>query len=440
MFQQTSSDSSGNPPAPRQSRRSFLATSGAATAGVAGVFAAQLAGIRQSVAAVSQQVESVSEDRFATLAKQYSVADSVNYLNHAAIGTIPRPVQAAFQQYVELCESNPWLHIWGDAWDEPLAHTRELAAEALGCRSSDVAITHNTTEMFNTLALGLPLKADDEVLFSTLNHAGASLPFTERAKLGKFRVRRFAFPTDSLPGITADEIVAAHAAEISPRTRLLVFPHIDNTVGIRHPVKEIADMARERGVEFIAVDAAQTAGMLKLDSAAMNVDVLATSGHKWLGGPKGTGLAYVNGRIHDTLQPLSVTWGQAQWSGSARRYEDYGTRNMPDVLALDDAMTFLQKLTWRQREDRLRDLWSFTQGLVEQADSLSWTSPDDWKLAGSLYSIRVSRPAGALSRKLFNERGIVVRPFSNLGLNNLRVSPNVFTSKSEIEEFIRAVA
>ncbi len=66
---------------------------------------------------------------------------------------------------------------------------------------------------------------------------------------------------------------------------MLVLPHIDNIVGIRHPVKEIAEMAKSRGVEYIAVDAAQSVGMIPVKLSEMGVDFYAASPHKWLQAP-----------------------------------------------------------------------------------------------------------------------------------------------------------
>ena len=88
----------------------------------------------------------------------YSLGEGVTYLNHASIGTIPLAVQRAHRRYLEICEQNPWLHIWGEAWVEPLAEVRLRAASVLGCDAGEVALTHNTTEAFNLLAQGLPLQ------------------------------------------------------------------------------------------------------------------------------------------------------------------------------------------------------------------------------------------------------------------------------------------
>lgn len=424
-----------------RSRRQFMGSSvrACSSAAVAALIT-QFATVRSLTAQSVATQEPKSGTDFEALAQQYSLDAGVQYLNHASIGTIAKPVQAARQKYLEICESNPWLHIWGDAWTEPLQRVRSAAAELIGCDTTEIAITHNTTEMFNVLSNGLPLKPKDEVLFSSLCHAGASIPFLHRAEPGNYKARRFEFPLSQLPDITADQIVDTYLSEIGPNTRVLVLSHIDNTVGIRYPLRKLADGAREKGVEFIVVDAAQTIGMIPVNCSEMNVDVVATSGHKWIGGPKGTGLAYVNQRTRELLEPMWVTWGQARWKGSARKFEDYGTRDLPDVLTLGDAIAFGKQLDEADRDARLKSLWSYTQTLVNATKSLEWTSPTKWDLSGSLYSVRVERPATRLAAELFERHGIVVRPFTNLGLNNLRVSPNVFTSKSQIEGFIQKVS
>ena len=421
-----------------QHRRGFLTSSAAIVAALATAknsFANSLPFQNQEA---NKQPESDAD--FQELAEFYSLEKGLGYLNHASIGCVPIPVQKARAEYLRICESNPWLHIWGDAWKAPLDSVRQDVAGVMGCDSEEIAITHNTTEMFNTLANGLPLEAEDEVLFSSLCHSGACIPFSHRAELGMYKARRFDFPVSLLPSITAQQVVDAYMEQVTDATKVLVVPHLDNTVGILYPIKQLAAAAREKGVEFIVVDAAQTVGMLPVDCHDLGVDVVATSGHKWLGGPKGTGLAYVNKRLTDSLNPLVVTWGQRSWSTSARKFEDYGTRNLPEALTLGNAIEFIQQIEPARREKRLKDLWTFTRGLVEQSDSLKWNSPDTWAMSGSLYSIRVEKPAARLAKELFEENKIVLRPFGTLGLNNLRVSPNVFTTKAEIQKLIGLVS
>ena len=108
------------------------------------------------------------------LREQYLLDPDVIYFNHGSIGTMPRAVADARRRYVETCERNPWRYMWSGDWDPPRELVRAKASRYLGCDPNEMAITHNTTEGFNVLAHGLPLGPGDEVVFSSLNHPGAS--------------------------------------------------------------------------------------------------------------------------------------------------------------------------------------------------------------------------------------------------------------------------
>ena len=130
---------------------------------------------------------------FSRLRGQYMLDEGVSYLNHGSIGTIARPVHDAHVGYLATCESNPWYYMWGGGWEAAREEVRSKVGALLNCDPDTIAITHNTTEVFNLLAHGLPLGAGDEVLFSTLNHDGASVAFEHRAAAKGYSVRRFGF-------------------------------------------------------------------------------------------------------------------------------------------------------------------------------------------------------------------------------------------------------
>ncbi len=425
----------------RTSRRGFLTHGG--KLGVAGLALASLTRVQDLFAESIRDPAWRSQEAvdFDELRQQFSLAGDLRYLNHASIGAIPVPVQQARTEYLRICETNPWLHMWGGQWDEPREEVRAGAAALLGCQAGEIAITHNTTEMFNTLAHGLPLGEGDEVLFSSLNHPGASLAFEHVAPVRGYSVRQFDYPLESVPGTTNAEVVQIYREQISDRTRLLVLPHVDNTVGLRHPLRELATMARDNGVEFVAVDAAQSIGMLPINVAEPGVDVVATSPHKWLGAPKGLGLAYVSVRVHETLRPMWVTWGQQRWKLSARRYEDYGTRNLAEVLALGDSIKFHNTIAPATRENRLRELFERTRTLCENTGGCRWASPNEWAMGSAVMAVNLDHGNSAgVSRQLFEEHQIVVRPFAVQGLNSLRISPNVYTDRADIEKLFDVIS
>lgn len=368
----------------------------------------------------------------------YSLDKQIKYLNHGSIGTIPKIVQQAHREYLSLCESNPWFYMWSGEWEEPIESVRKKTAEFLNADSDEISFPHNTTEVYNLLALGLPLGPDVEVLFSNLNHAGASIPFHIHSKKRGYSVKVFDIPVHDLPNITKEEILDLYEANITSRTKLVVIPHIDNTFGIRQPVKEITALARSKGVEFVSLDTAQTMGMIPVDVKDLDIDVIGTSAHKWIQAPKGVSVAYFNKRIHQKLDPMWVTWGQERWKDSARKYEDYGTRNLAEVLTLGHSIEYQSNIESILKEEKLKNLWKHAQNLCEQNSNTVWRSPSDWELSGSLFIVELkNEQPSILSKKLFKENGFVFRPFDQH--STIRISPNVFNTTEELDELFELI-
>jgi len=370
----------------------------------------------------------------------YLLDPQVRYLNHGSIGTIPRLVHEAHVRYLRICETNPWLYMWSEPWVAPLEEVRQRAGALMGVDAGNVALTHNTTETFNLLAHGLPLGPGDEVLYSSLNHPGASHPWTHMAPVRGFSVRRFEFPVEDLPSLSADDVVDLHLREIRPETRVFVFPHVDNLVGLRHPVAALARGAHEAGVEVVAVDGAQSLAMIPVDLRETEVDVYAGSPHKWVQAPKGLGVAYLRERVQERLHPMWVSSGQPAARGSVRRFEDYGTRNRPEVLTLGSALAFQERMGPAAKEGVHRDRWRQVQERVEASPELRWHSPREWDLAAALYTVEVrGRPAFDLANELWDRHRITVRPIRIQGVQGLRLSPNHHTDPAEVEAFFQAV-
>ncbi len=373
---------------------------------------------------------------FATLQEAYALSPGLTYLNHGSIGTIPRPLLETMAQYHETCESNPWLYVWGGAWVEGWEETRTKAAKLLGCSAEDVALVRSTTEAFNALARGLPLGAGDEVVFSSLNHVGASACWHHSAAEKGYSVKVFEHPIDDLASLTREDVLEIYDAHITPATRVLVFPHIDNLVGIRHPVRELADLAHDKGVEFVAIDGAQSLGMIPVDVPALGVDFFASSPHKWIQAPKGTGVLFVREGVRDSLRPASVTWGQKMWKGTIRIYEDIGTRDFVPTLTLGHAIDFQERIGAQRKERRLQELWRHARVAAERTEGVLWRSPTRWELSGSLYSVEVSgKDSSDIFRRLHEQDGMVFRAFTRDDFGAMRLSPNVANTEDEIDRF-----
>lgn len=414
------------------SRRDFLKTLAAGTS------VSALAALAPIDALFKKKLHEKFTDKSLPTRKDYSLDKKVKYLNHGSIGTIPKLVQEAHHDYLSLCETNPWFYMWSGEWNEPVAEVRKNVADYLNAEVHEISFPHNTTEIYNLLALGLPLQKGDEVLFCNLNHAGASIPFHIHSKKRGYSVKVFDIPTDNLSSVTKKDILALYDQHINERTKLIVMPHIDNMFGLRHPVKEITALARGRGVEFISIDTAQSMGMIPIDVKDLDIDVIATSAHKWIQAPKGISMAYFSKRVRDQIDPMWVTWGQEQWKDSARKFEDYGTRNLPEVLTLGKALEFQNRIDESSRIEKLKSLRAHALKLTHENPNTAWRSPLDWELSGSLFVIELkNRTPSVFAKKVFENHGFVFRPFDNY--STIRISPNVFNTKDELDNLFELI-
>ena len=134
-----------------------------------------------------------------------------------------------------------------------------------------------------------------------------------------------------------EEVVDVYRKAITTKTKVISMCHIVNTNGMILPVKEVSELAHEKGI-LVAVDGAQSAGMFTIDLKDLGCDFYTTSSHKWLFSPKGVGIFYAKQESQEHLKPLMVARGYQD--KSIRRLENYNTRNLPVVLGLGASIDF----------------------------------------------------------------------------------------------------
>jgi cysteine desulfurase family protein len=212
----------------------------------------------------------------------------VIYFDHAATSW-PKPpaVREALDRYFGEAGGNPGRagHRMSIAAARLVEGTRDALAELLGIEDpARLTFAKNATEALNVAIYGL-LQAGDHAVTSSIEHNSVMRPLRDLEQRG---VSVTVVPCQPDGLIEAEDIAAA----IRPETRLVVTVHGSNVTGALLPVDAIAAMCRERGIPYL-VDAAQTAGAIPIDVAALGVDLLAFTGHKGLLGMTGTGGLYI---------------------------------------------------------------------------------------------------------------------------------------------------
>jgi cysteine desulfurase family protein len=204
-------------------------------------------------------------------------------------------------------------------------------------------------------------------------------------------------------------------AAIRPRTRLIVLIHASNITGTLMPVTEVGAIARRHGIPLL-VDAAQTAGALPIDVVAMNIDLLAFTGHKSLFGPQGTGGLFIGNGLDERIAPLMMggTGSRSEFEEQPDfmpdKYES-GTQNAIGLAGLGAGIGFIRTVgieAIRQKEMTL------TQAFLDGAGALPEVrlyGPQDVEKRTAVVSFNIDGMVPSeTAMRLDEDYGILCRP------------------------------
>ena len=325
---------------------------------------------------------------------------------------------------------------------------KALCAFFGGSEPNRLVFSHNVTDALNLLITSV-LSPGDHAVTTCLEHNSVLRPMYWQSQHG---VEVDWVPFDGDGYVDPADI----ASRIRSDTKLVIMNHGSNVIGTVQPVAEVGRICRERGVLF-AIDAAQTAGVVDIDVAAMNVDVVCFTGHKSLFGPTGTGGMYV--AEHVDLRP-SRSGGTGVKSALRTQPEEYpwhmefGTLNTMGIAGLLAAQRWIEQRGGvgaifeheMRHARRLRDGIAEIEGvrlycadmgrdhlpvLVFNIDGLNA------ELVGQLLDVE---------HDVITRTGLHCAPMVHEGLGTaeidgtVRFAPGIFTTDEEIEHAIAAVA
>lgn len=399
-------------PDPAASRRDFVFTVGAAAAGV---FAPRLV-----------QVDAAADHA----PGDFLFEPGLTYLQTGSLGPTPRPVMEKVMAYWRELEGNPTHYGYGKH-ELAMEDVRAKAADFIGCTTEELILTGCTTDGMNMVAHGIALERGDHVLTTNQEHPGGRSGW-------EWLVRTRGIVIEDVP-IAPDAndprpIIDAFAQRITPRTKVVMFSHVLTSTGYRMPVRAIADLAHARGA-LVVIDGAQAVGGIAVDVKALGCDAYVTSGHKWMCGPKGTGLLYLSAAIGDRVLPVQLQAGRAAYSASN------GVRSLPSVLGFGDAIDYLLAIGKDRIETHdLRLATRVREGLT-RIPKLRVVSPPPGARASPLvtYELPASIPAGAMRVRLHEKHGVYLKVVPANFLNGNRVSTHLFNTDEDVDRLLHAL-
>jgi selenocysteine lyase/cysteine desulfurase len=240
-------------------------------------------------------------------ADQFPVRERLIYLNHAAVAPLCKPAADAMKHLADDSAQFGSLHY--KEWMDTYEGLRLAAARLIGADRSEIALVKNTSEGIATVAIGLDWKPGDRIVGFQEEFPANYFPWKRLEEKG-VNVTWLSV-TDPLDKIEQ----AARGA------RLLAISFVQFLSGYRAPIQAIGEICHSNRCIYL-VDAIQGLGAFPLDVRACRIDALAADGHKWLLGPEGCGILYINQALQDRIEPVEFGWT------NVAKYADYASRDM----------------------------------------------------------------------------------------------------------------
>jgi cysteine desulfurase/selenocysteine lyase len=375
------------------------------------------------------------------------------YLDSAASSQKPRQVIEAMDRYYEASHGNVHrsIHTLGEEATELYEAARDRVRRFIGAPSREqVIFTRNTTDGISLVAeaIGRTLRPGDEILVTEMEHHSNLVPWQMAARDRGAVVRGIPVVGEGVLDLDAFERL------LTERTKVVAFAHVSNVVGTINPVERIIRRARAAGA-LTVLDGAQAAPHLKLDMSLLDCDFYAFSPHKMLG-PTGIGVLYGRRSVLEALEParggsemIKEVWiDHARWNDLPWRFEP-GTPPIAEAVGVMAAVDYLDKLPMDRVAEHERELTRQALEGLAAIPAVTVHGPRDAEARGAVVAFSVEGVHPHDGAAVLDAQGIAVRAghhcaqplMRRLGVvGTLRASFSVYTSPSEVDVLLRAVA
>lgn len=352
------------------------------------------------------------------------------HLQTGGVGAMPRPVFDATVAAMAAVELDPAGETYGPGIGR-LDRVRGKAARLLNCATDDIVLASSATAGLFLVAQGLGLAPGDRVLITDHEHPAGRLGW-------EWLSRRYGVAIDTVSiapeASNPNAIVDQFAEAIRPQTRVLSFSQILFTTGVRLPAAELCALARSRGVLAI-VDGAQSAGAMPVDVTTMGCHAYSASGHKWLMGPKGTGLLYLSPELGMQLDALPLQAGRQANSDST------GIGNIAGMHGLGAAIDYVAALGPEAIEAHNLALRRELYDALAQVPGIAIPAPRDGQTVSANLSFTL--PDGvdhhSLRRNLLLRHKVYLRVVELSGFLGLRASLHCYNRSSDVTALVEAL-
>lgn len=385
---------------------------------------------------------------------QFSLARDVIHMACFFLASHPGPVREAIETHRRGLDANP-IGYWLENEERCEGEVLRAAADYLGVNATDIALTDSTTMGLGLLYGGLTLRAGQEVLTTVHDHYSTEMSLRLRARRTGASVRQIPLYR-KLSEVTTDEIVDALIRAVRPETRVVAVTWVHSSTGLKLPIRNMADaLARlnaeraERDRVLLCVDGVHGLGVEDVRLDDLGCDFFIAGTHKWLFGPRGTGLVWGHPRAWPAASAIIPTFNfdaYRIWMKEIPPREiPYGALMTPGGFhsfehrwALNEAFRFHLAIGKARIADRIHALNDQLKEGLAAMRHVTLHTPRSRDLSAGIVCFEIAgwTPSQAVAR--LRERKIMasVTPYAT---QYVRLAPSLLTSPEEVERTLQEI-
>ena len=365
-----------------------------------------------------------------------------NYIHLAGLllASHPAPVKAAIATHRQGLDANPTHYLY-DTRRAEVAGVRSTVANYLEVQPNDVALTDSTTMGTALVINGLEIRSDQEMLTTAYDYYSTHRSLDYKAARSGATVIKIPLYRD-IQRVSQDEMVETLVSAIKPQTRLVTATWVHSSTGLKVPVARIArrlaqiNANRAEGDRVLLfVDGVHGLGVEADSLTTLDCDFFVAGTHKWMFGPRGSGMIWGNPRSQDAVTPTIPTFTRGGWGGWMT---PGGFKPFEHQWAMAQAFEFHQRIGKQRITKRLHRLSrQLKEGLAQMKHVTLYTPmAEDLSAAIVCFDVAGMSPRQVVQR--LRQKNIIAST-TPYDISYARLTPGVYNSPKEIDRTLKHI-
>lgn len=393
-------------------------------------------------------------DSWEAVRDQFPLARDVIHMSPFFLASHPTPVREAIEAHRRGLDANP-MGYWLDHSERLEGEVLRAAADYLGVNPTDIALTDSTTMGLGLLYGGLTLRKGQEVLTTVHDHYSTEESLRQRAERTGASIRQIPLYR-TLATVSREEIVETLVKAVRPQTRIVAVTWVHSSTGLKLPIREMADAlakinaGRAEGDRaLLCVDGVHGLGVEDVRLTDLGCDFFIAGTHKWLFGPRGTGLVWGHPRAWPVANAIIPTFNFEAYRIWMKEVPPkqlpYGAIMTPGGFhsfehrwAVAEAFRFHQAIGKARVAERIHALNDQLKDGLAKMKHVTLHTPRARDLSAGIVCFEVDgwKPAKVVEHLRQRKIMASVTPYAT---QYVRLAPSLLTSAEEVEKTLQEV-